>query len=342
MPGYAMIGLAALLATSSGVLIMLNGPEQYRFLDVPNARSSHLHPKPTGGGLSIVLVTTCSLLLLWVTGILPWEGFAAYFLLGIVLIAAISLLDDVHALSFQVRIVAQFIGAIVLVISGVYISDLTLPVVGSIHLGWLGIPFTCVLIVGLTNAYNFMDGIDGLAGLEAVIAGFFMMTLGQSVNAGFATAAGLLIGASAVGFLLFNWAPARIFMGDIGSTFLGFSFAFLTIALSLEHVHYFYLCLLALWVFLFDTTYTILWRIGRREDIFTAHRLHLYQKMVDHGYSHSAVSLIYGFLALAGIGLGMAWHSGLIASWLVLAVLIILASALIAMSKHQPATGVAN
>ena len=182
-----------------------------------------------------------------------------------------------------------------------------LPFVPSMPLGWLGIPLTLLWLAGLTNAYNFMDGIDGLAGSQAVVAGLAWLVLGGIVGLPIVRLLGVLLAGSSLGFLGHNWPPARIFLGDVGSAFVGFSLAVLAVIGGLAHPRLPLAGLLVVWPFVFDTTFTILRRLRRGENIFAAHRSHLYQRLVIAGYSHRAVTLLYAGLALVGVVLAFLW-----------------------------------
>ena len=165
-------------------------------------------------------------------------------------------------------------------------------------------------VVGLLNVYNFMDGIDGLAGLQAVVAGLAWWGCARYLGAPAAGSLGLLIAAGAMGFLTLNWPPAKIFMGDAGSTVLGFSFAVLPLLVWVEArppSGFFSLLvvgLLLVWPFWADGAFTILRRLRKRENIFKAHRSHLYQRLVIAGKSHLLVTVVYGVLAVIGSVLG--------------------------------------
>jgi UDP-N-acetylmuramyl pentapeptide phosphotransferase/UDP-N-acetylglucosamine-1-phosphate transferase len=341
MSGYIALGLATFLVSYLGIMAMLKWPRRDHILDIPNARSSHSEPTPSGGGLVIITVAIGALLLLGLFGILIWSGPLLAYIAGAGIVGTISFLDDIRNLSYRSRILIQSIAAILIIVSGIYLSSLSLPVVGNINVSWLGIPLTFVFIIGLTNAYNFMDGIDGLAGLQAVIASFFLLFLAWLVNAELLSVTGLLIGASTLGFLVHNWSPAKIFMGDIGSTFLGFSFAVLILMLNDQDTQFFFLGVLALWPFIFDTTYTFLRRLMRGENVFEAHRSHLYQKLVDQGYSQSSTTLFYGLLSFVGILLGLAWYYGFL-NLGVLVLITALALALVAFSERKVTNVVEN
>lgn len=304
---YTILGILAFAISYLGILAMLKWTKQDRLIDIPNARSSHFKPTPSGGGVWIVIVTIGALLpLILFTGVFR-NALLVRYVGGALLLATVSLADDVFDLSYRLRFAIQVVAAAIIVI-GSSVSRLSVPFGGELSLGWLGIPFTLIFIVGLTNAYNFMDGIDGMAGLQGVIAGLYFFALALIVNQDMLAVPSLLIAASTLGFLVHNWAPAQIFMGDVGSTFLGYSLASLIVVLSSQDSQFFLLGCLALWPFIADTSYTLLRRLLHKERIFEAHRSHFYQRLTDRGYSHASVTLFYGLLSLLGILSGLFWY----------------------------------
>jgi UDP-N-acetylmuramyl pentapeptide phosphotransferase/UDP-N-acetylglucosamine-1-phosphate transferase len=287
-------------------------------LDIPNERSLHAVPTPRGGGLAIVIVV-----LLGLPALARYRGeFSARIVLVYVgagaLLAAVGWIDDRRSLSPRLRL-AMHIAAAALAVMGMgFFADTRLPFVppvltgGSVrsaHLGWVGLPLTLLWIVGMINAYNFMDGIDGLAAGQAVIGGVFWAVVGWQSGAALAVWLGTLIASASFGFLLHNWPSARIFMGDVASGFLGFSFAVLPLMGKDGKAPETLLGVGALfvWPFIFDTTFTFLRRLRRRENVFRAHRSHLYQRLVIAGLSHATVTTLYlGLAALGGL-IGVAW-----------------------------------
>jgi UDP-N-acetylmuramyl pentapeptide phosphotransferase/UDP-N-acetylglucosamine-1-phosphate transferase len=299
--------------------------DRWQAIDIPNERSSHSRPTTRGGGVIIVVLTLGSLLalsLLWPALSL---GAALIYALGAALIAAVSWLDDLRSLSSRVRFGVHSVGALIALAGFGYWSRVTLPLIGELPLGWLGLPLTFFWIVGLTNAYNFMDGIDGIAGSQAVVGGLAWAAIGAAIGQPLVAALGTLVAASSLGFLGHNWSPARIFMGDVGSAFLGYSFALLPlIAAAPRDAGYATQTplagLLVVWPFVFDTALTIVRRWRNGENIFAAHRSHLYQRLIIAGYSHRAVTLLYTAMAASGAIFAYLFvtTSGLI-DWLVVA-----------------------
>lgn len=304
---FIVVLTIATVVAYAGVAYMRRWATQ-RMLDIPNERSSHTQPTPRGGGLLIVLVTLAGLWL--ATLFLGIDGLTlalVAFSLGASLIAWVSWRDDRRPLSNRVRFGAHAVGALaVIVLIGSW-RMVELPLLPMFTLGWLGIPLTFFWLVGLTNAYNFMDGIDGLAGGQAVVAGLGWLALGVFTDLPLVSLLGVLVAGSSLGFLGHNWSPARIFMGDVGSAFLGFTLATLTVFGEIADSRLPFAGILVLWPFVFDTTFTLLRRLRHGENIFAAHRSHLYQRLIIAGWRHHTVTLLYLGLALVGVGLALAW-----------------------------------
>ncbi len=305
----AIIAAAAGTASWFGVAVIRRWAGRGKSLDIPNERSLHTRPMPRGGGLAVVLVVLAGLWL-WALRqpMFPWRALAALTLGGL-LIAAVSWRDDLRPVSFWIRLLVHVAGAGIVVAGIGIVGTVGLPC-GILCLGWLGLPLTLAWIVGLTNAYNFMDGIDGLAGGQAVVAGAGWALIGWLGGQPAAGAVGLLLAAASLGFLGHNWPPARIFMGDVGSAFLGYMFAGLTV-LAAQSDPVFALAGVALvWPFVFDATLTFFRRLSRGEKVWVAHRSHLYQRLVISGLSHGRVSSLYVGLAVLGAALAVALVQG--------------------------------
>jgi UDP-N-acetylmuramyl pentapeptide phosphotransferase/UDP-N-acetylglucosamine-1-phosphate transferase len=265
-------------------------------------------PTPRGGGLAIVI---CTLSGLWIVTLvlqpaLPLAIVVSYSMSAI-LIAGVSWLDDLRSLSNRLRFGVHILGALLVITSVGFFERVQLPFLLPLTIGWAGFLIALLWVIGLTNAYNFMDGIDGLAGEQAVVAGFSWAVFGYLAALPVVSIVGVLIAGSSLGFLGHNWPPARIFMGDVGSAFLGFTLATLAVVGGLTDPRLPLAGLLVVWPFVFDATFTFLRRLRRGENIFTAHRSHLYQRLVILGYSHRAVTLLYLFLAVIGALVALSW-----------------------------------
>ena len=267
-------------------------------LDYPNERSSHFDPTPRGGGIAV----TISILLAWIA--LHKVGLVASsfvsIALGTSLLALVSWIDDLRGLSPGMRLVAQ--GA------AVTIGILVLPSTRSALEAWLGstLFFVAAGLVWIwwINLFNFMDGIDGLAVSEAaaICSGLLLFALvGDGADPAAALLAAGIIGA-AIGFLVWNWSPARIFLGDVGSVPLGYLSGFLL--LDLASRGRWKIALILPLYFLADATITLLRRLLAGERVWEPHRQHFYQQAVRNGLPHSAVvkRVIAANLLLIGCG----------------------------------------
>ncbi|HET6597936.1 MAG TPA: glycosyltransferase family 4 protein [Anaerolineales bacterium] len=298
-----------LLITLSYVSVHLirHYAKRHSILDYPGERSSHTAPTPRGGGVAIVILVLGTGL--WfVVAAEFYEGLI--FLLSAAVIACLGWRDDLHSLSPRLRFLVQGIVAAISIIGLGYFKVVTIPLFGEFQLGVFGILITFLWIIGLTNAYNFMDGIDGMAGGVALSAGIGWMWLASNINNSFAVWVALAITAGSLGFLGHNWSPAKIFMGDVGSTFLGYSFAVLPLLSSDQGGDALLLGTLLMWTIIMDAGVTFIGRLLRRENVFTPHRSHLYQRLVRAGYKHETVSSLYILLTLLAGFLSYQWSQG--------------------------------
>jgi len=293
-----------------GVWIIRRYAERRRLLDHPNERSSHSMPTPRGGGLAIVLLVTGTSL-----GFVRAEDLSrdlVYIVCGLV-IAFLGWRDDIHSLSPRVRFAVQALVAAVSVWGLGYFSSVTIPLFGKLGLGVVGIVITFLWIIGLTNAYNFMDGIDGMAGGVAFAAGLGWVLLTSNIAylaSSFVFWIALAIAAGGLGFLGHNWHPAKIFMGDVASTFLGYSFAVMPLMAANKEGDALMLGTLLMWTIIMDAGVTFIRRALKRENVLAAHRTHVYQRLVIGGYTHSQVSIMYIVLTLVAYRLASAWSNG--------------------------------
>jgi UDP-N-acetylmuramyl pentapeptide phosphotransferase/UDP-N-acetylglucosamine-1-phosphate transferase len=291
------VALAFAVTAAGGWVYLRWAPR--RALDVPNERSSHTRPTLRGGGLVIVLGFFAGLAV-WLTN----GGFlsprALGWLAGALLVASVSFVDDLRPLSAAPRFVTHLAGAVLLTFAGVQLIE-------TAAIASLVVAFVYVIV--LTNVYNFMDGIDGLAAAQAIIAGAALAVAGVLVANPLVAISGGLLSASSLGFAIYNLPPARMFMGDVGSTFLGFSFAGLSLLanigvgggrLPIE----FGLVLFA--PFLFDSLATLARRVLRGERWYAAHRSHYYQRLVQCGLSHGQVTCLYAGLGVVAAGAALA------------------------------------
>lgn len=296
---------AVFLTTLCGTEIFRRWSLRKELFDVPNERSSHTVPTPRGGGLIIVIVCLTAYIFwtLAISGNFQWS-----YLIGAFLIASVSWIDDLYTISSGWRFTIHTTCAALAVFTLGYFDEINIPFLNNFKTGIFGASITFFWIVWLTNAYNFMDGIDGIAGTQALTAGIGWFLLGQIVDAPTVSFYGGILACAGLGFLILNWQPAKIFMGDVGSAFLGYSFAVLPLlaknesGANLEKADFLFpAAIILVWLFAFDT----LWTFGRRvlngEKVWQAHRSHLYQRLVISGKSHSAVTFLYGTISILNV-----------------------------------------
>jgi UDP-N-acetylmuramyl pentapeptide phosphotransferase/UDP-N-acetylglucosamine-1-phosphate transferase len=296
----ALTAVASVGLSYAGVAVLRRWLEQRSVLDIPNERSSHAHPTPRGGGLMVLIAMLAGLLFLAFAD-QSWPLSNVWGVsTGVVLVAAVSWWDDLRSVSFRIRFAVHIVAALLAMTSVGAWRVVALPGVGEVALGWAAFPVTLLWIVGLTSAYNFMDGIDGLAGGQAVVAGLGWGALGWLTGHTFLASIGFLAAGASLGFLVHNWHPASIFMGDVGSATLGYIFAVISVAGAQRSPSLAWAGFLLVWPFVFDTAFTLLRRIRLGEDVFQAHRSHLYQRLVRAGASQPATAILYICLSTAG------------------------------------------
>lgn len=263
-------------------------------MDLPNERSSHSLPTPRGGGMAIVSVFVLALGYISILQLADFNLTTALIGSGL-LVALIGWLDDRSHVSVKMRLVVQFVaaawGAYWL---GVVDSTNGLPTI----LRYLLLFVVLLYLVWMLNLYNFMDGINGIAGVEAitVCCGMILSTIVCCAFDG-ETVIPLLLLASVTGFLLWNFPSAKIFMGDVGSGFLGLTLALLSVSAAMTNIGLFWGWLILLGVFIVDATFTLLRRILRRQRFYEAHCSHAYQHAARR-YGHTRVTAACGFINL--------------------------------------------
>ncbi len=300
-------GAASWLATG-GVLRILR---RRGVLDIPNERSSHSAPTPRGGGIAVTGVLLIAWLVLWLAG----EGSAApgnfWLVLGAgAALALISWFDDVlgglpAVLRFAAQAIAVAAGLFALPEGGVFQGALP----PALDLALSGLIWLWFL-----NLFNFMDGIDGIAGSQTASAGLglFALAIVAPAAAGLGPY-GLMAAAAAIGFLPWNWQPARIFLGDVGSVPLGYVIGWLLLALASSGL--WQAALLLVLYFVADASFTLLRRLLRGEAIWRAHHQHYYQFAVAAGCSHAHVVLVITGVNILLVGLALATTLSSVSAW---------------------------
>ena len=277
-------------------------------LDQPKKRGMHTKVMPRAGGLAIFVgffITVLFLMHQVPTGQQPtvWG-----LLGGAALITLLGFLDDIYSLRPRTRIVVQLLAALIAVATGTQISDITVPFFGEINFGIFSNVITIFWIIGVTNAVNLLDGLDGLATGVASIASATLMIIaiifGDPLLAGLPILLTAALAGSCLGFLPYNFNPAKIFMGDTGSTFLGYSLAVISVQTMLKTYTALTLvvAVIVLALPIADTMFAIIRRVVNHRPISEGDRGHLHHRLIDKGLSQKkAVLTLYFISALFGL-----------------------------------------
>lgn len=294
-----LIGISALLLSAWLTGLARRFALTHGVLDVPNERSSHTTATPRGGGASMVVASSAAWVALTLLGGMRTDLLIAL-LGGGVAVAAVGFWDDRRAVPAGVRLAVHAAAALWALawIGGPGGLEFGHRIV---ELGWAGYLLAALGIVWTLNLFNFMDGIDGIAVSEAVFVAFggglLMYVAGTG---GGVTAASLVFGAACCGFLRWNWPRAKIFMGDVGSGFLGFAVSVMTLSAARDNPVAVWVWLLLGGVFFVDSTVTLVRRVLRGEPIHVAHRSHAYQWLARRWGSHKRVTV-------AAVALNVLW-----------------------------------
>ena len=288
-----------LLPVAAGISFFITGVVRHyamarHLMDIPNERSSHSVPTPRGGGVAIVLTFLAALPIFAAIHSFPWAMIVAIIGAGAT-VAVIGFLDDHGHVAARWRLLGHFAAAIwaLLWLGGLPPLDL----IGiSVDLGWLGHALAVLYLVWLLNLYNFMDGIDGIASVEAICVCLGGALLLAMLNLSHSSQAldwfiPLLLAFAVLGFLFWNFPSARIFMGDAGSGFLGISLGVLSLQAALAAPQLLWSWLIMLGVFVVDATWTLLRRLLQGEKVYEAHRSHAYQQASRRFGKHVPITL---------------------------------------------------
>ncbi|MFT8872895.1 MAG: MraY family glycosyltransferase [Sporolactobacillus sp.] len=283
--------------------------------DAPNARKVHKKIMPRLGGLAIYLAFMIGMLILR-----PASSYTLPLLTGSTIVVLTGALDDLFSLSAKIKIVAHFLAALVMVGGGISITFINLPFNGVLYLNWLSVPLTLLWIMGVTNAINLIDGLDGLA---AGVSSIVLLTIaGLSLTEGnmFVFAVSAILLGSTLGFLPYNFHPAKIFMGDTGSYFLGYIISVLSL-LGFKNVTLFSIVLpmVILAVPISDTLFAIVRRWVNKQPLMAPDRSHLHHCLLRYGFTQAqTVVLMYGMSALFALAAILLSSSTLFVSLLII------------------------
>lgn len=263
-------------------------------IDIPNARSSHSVPTPRGGGVAIVVAFLASLAILGAVGFTDTHMLIALAGAG-ALIAILGFMDDHGHIAARWRLLGHFVSAAWVL---GWLGGLpALQMFGvQLDLGWFGAALAALYLVWLLNLYNFMDGIDGIASIEAITVCLSACLLYWIAGAANLVILPLLLAMAVAGFLFWNFPPARIFMGDAGSGFLGIILGALSLQAAWVSSELFWCWLILLGVFIVDATFTLMRRLARGDKVYEAHRSHAYQFASRQHGKHLPVTLMVAAL----------------------------------------------
>lgn len=302
---------------------------EHRLLDVPNARSSHTIATPRGGGVAIVLSTLVALLVLGWMDRLAWPSVWSLCVGGGV-VALIGLVDDRGHVAPRWRLVGHFAAASWALVTLGGVPPLT--AMGFVlDVGWSGFALASVYVVWMTNLTNFMDGIDGIAGIEAITVCSSAVFLGEVAAPGkHLWIAPLVLSSATLGFLVWNWPPAKIFMGDAGSGFLGLMLAALSLQFGWVDSRLFWCWVILLGLFVVDATVTLIRRMAHGERFYEAHRTHAYQHAAVRQGAHRPVTVAIGVINLCwllpvALLVALGWLDGLLGVLIAYAPLVVAA-----------------
>ncbi|MCC5803174.1 glycosyltransferase family 4 protein [Rossellomorea vietnamensis] len=306
--------------------------------DQPNGRKVHQKIMPRMGGLAIYIGFIAGFLILR-----PEDPYAGAIILGSAIILLTGMADDIFELSARVKLVGQLIAAVTVVLGGVQIEFINLPFGGELEFGPLSIPITILWIVGITNAINLIDGLDGLAAGVSTIGlatiGFMAMLKGDV----FVMSIALILIVSTLGFLYFNFHPAKIFMGDTGALFLGYMIAVLSM-LGFKNVTMISLVipLIILGVPISDTFFAIIRRIVNKSPLHAPDKSHLHHCLLRIGFTHKqTVIIIYAIAAMFSMAaiifsMSTVWGAMIVVAVLLIAIEWFIESIGLVNSDYQP------
>ena len=342
LPVIARVAAAlvvALLISFISTPVVKSIAQRVGAMDIPkDNRRMHHHPIPRMGGLAIFLGFLLSALIF-----VPMDQANRGMLLGAVVIVILGIFDDIYALPALPKLLVQIGAALIAVLHGNVIEVLSNPNLFSENpywnLGSLAIPLSVIWIVAITNAVNLIDGLDGLAVGVATISSLTMLVIAMLVSEGMVALMMAALAGGCIGFMPYNMNPAKIFMGDTGSTFLGFILA----VVSIQGLFKFYTIIsfavpfLMLGLPLFDTCFAILRRLSKGQSPMAPDRSHVHHRLIDMGFSQKqAVAILYVVSAILGLSAVVLTTSGALKAIVLLCALCLagVISAKIFLSNH--------
>jgi len=295
-------GLIAFFLSALSAFLVSRLGSRISLIDIPNERSSHLQPIPCGGGIGIWLSFILTSLLIPFPSLFTLHS--SFFTLMAGIVGLLGLIEDRYELPSKARLISQLVLSVAIVI--LYSKILLITFLSLLPMSLLLFLFWVAFISGTANFYNFMDGINGIAGLTGIV-GFGLLAVFSALVAreSYVFSMSIALVSGCLGFLPFNFPKAKVFMGDVGSVFLGFIFGSFVVGLS-ENINIFICLIMFLCTFYADTIVTIFYRWHRGENLMQAHRSHLYQYMsnelkIPHwkvSIGYAVIQLIFGLMAI--------------------------------------------
>ncbi|MBU8905974.1 glycosyltransferase family 4 protein [Desertibacillus haloalkaliphilus] len=306
--------------------------------DKPNERKVHQKLMARLGGLAIYISFLLGIVILQ-----PESTYTIPILIGGFIIIVTGFLDDMMELSAKWKLFGQILAAVVVIIGGVQVQFINLPFENQLHLGWFSIPITLLWIIGITNAINLIDGLDGLAAGVSSIVLITITAMAMLDGNLFIVALGTILLGSTLGFLVHNFNPAKIFMGDTGALFLGFMIAVISL-LGFKNVTVFSLLIpvIILAVPISDTFFAIIRRIVNKKPLSAPDKSHLHHCLLRLGFSHKkTVLLIYAMSAFFGLAAVLLTQSTLWVSLLIITIILVAIELIVELvglvsTKYQP------
>lgn len=313
-----IISIVAALGVSSWLARRFSNPaSRLQILDYPNARSLHAQPTSRAGGIAILGGVVVGMLML--VSRAPWSNDYLWIGAALATVAGISLWDDLYGSDVAIRLCLHIGGTLFVLQTGVGVNANVLPSLGLAFPAWLSLSLAVVFLLWMINLYNFMDGMDGLAAGMAVFGFTFFAVLSWQAHLYSFAFASCIVAAASLGFLIFNFAPARIFMGDVGSASLGLLAGVFSIAGAQLGAFPLWAAILIFSPFIVDATVTLVRRLFRGEAVWQAHRTHYYQRLVQMGWGHRKTALYaYGLMAACGVSAVIAVRLAPAGQWSVL------------------------
>lgn len=301
------------------LLQLFSKPSSWFYLiDNPNERSLHTKPTPRSGGLAILIaIVTVFPIGLWDAQTLPdgiiWIGIAS------LIVAVLSYLDDRFGVPVRYRLIGQVTAALLVATHSVYMNSVTLPGVTIVLPSFVSILIMVVFLVWMTNLYNFMDGMDGFAGGMTVFGFSTLALFAYLSHMSILVTICMMVAMSSLSFLVYNFPPAKIFMGDTGSATLGFIAGSFILIFNKHAIMPAWIGIMVFSPFIADATVTLIRRAIRLEKIWQAHRTHYYQRLVQLGWGHKKTVLIeYIMMLLSSVLAIVALKNSPFTQWLII------------------------